>query len=46
VLLEEKEGGVQLTLVHNEIPDGQGESYRQGWEEHYFKPMQEYFTAQ
>jgi uncharacterized protein YndB with AHSA1/START domain len=46
VMLADEEGGVQLTLVHSEIPDGQGDSYRQGWEEHYFKPMQEYFTAQ
>ena len=28
-----------------EIPDGQAESYRQGWEECYLTPMREYFGA-
>lgn len=45
ILLEEEESGTRLTLVHSQIPDGQGESYRQGWEEFYFAPMQEYFSS-
>ena len=45
VLLEEIEDGTQLTLVHTNIPDGQGEDYRQGWEDYYFKPMRQYFSA-
>jgi len=46
VWLEERDGGVQLRLVHTEIPDGQGQDYRQGWEEFYFKPMGEYFSGE
>jgi activator of HSP90 ATPase len=43
VLLEEVATGTELTLVHTEIPEGQSESYKQGWLDFYFKPMQEYF---
>jgi activator of HSP90 ATPase len=44
VRLEEKQGGVQLTLLHSEIPAGQGEDYRQGWEDYYFVTMRKYFA--
>ena len=37
--------GTRLILRHSEIPDGQGEGYRQGWEDYYFKPMREFFGA-
>jgi activator of HSP90 ATPase len=43
VLLEEAEGKTKLTLIHTNIPESQTESYRQGWEDFYFKPMREYF---
>jgi activator of HSP90 ATPase len=42
--LEAVEGGTQLTLIQMEIPDGQGEDYRQGWTEYYFQPMLDYFS--
>ena len=45
VLLDEVEAGTKLTLIHSEIPDGQGEEYRQGWVENYFDPMEEYFSS-
>ena len=45
VLLEEVEAGTKLTLIHSEIPAGQGEDYRQGWVENYFNPMEEYFSS-
>ena len=45
ILFEGTEGGTQVTLNHSQIPDGQGEDYRQGWEDYYFAPMQEYFSA-
>ena len=45
VWLEEDDRGVQIRLVHSEIPDGQGEDYRQGWDEYYFAPMQEYYSG-
>ena len=43
VLLEEAPGGAKLTIQHSNIPDGQAEGYKQGWEEHYFQHMQEHF---
>jgi activator of HSP90 ATPase len=38
--------GTKLTLIHSEIPDGQAESYAQGWREFYFAPMKKFFAAQ
>lgn len=43
VLLEERDGKTKVTLVHSNIPEGQADSYKQGWEDFYFKPMREYF---
>lgn len=45
VSLETVPGGTKLTLVHKDIPEGQAESYKQGWEDFYFKPMKEHFTS-
>jgi uncharacterized protein YndB with AHSA1/START domain len=45
VLLEAAEAGTKLTLVHSEIPEGQGEDYRQGWVDNYFNPMEVYFSS-
>lgn len=39
---EDNEGGCLLTLIHEEIPDGQPD-YKQGWEDHYFIPMRDCF---
>ena len=44
VLFEPAEGGTRLTLIHTNIPDGQAEEYRQGWEDFYFTPMTSYFS--
>lgn len=44
VLLEEVADGTKMTLTHNNLPEDQVESYRQGWEDFYFKPMKEYFS--
>ena len=44
IFLETKGEGTQLTLLHTQIPDGQAEQYRQGWEDYYFSPMKDYFT--
>jgi len=41
--LKEVKGGTQVMLTHTKIPEGQ-DSYRQGWEDFYFKPMQAYFA--
>lgn len=43
IIFEEAKGGTKMTLVHTEIPEGQGGEYRQGWSDYYFKPMKEYF---
>ena len=44
VLLEKARGGTRLTLLHTNIPDGQGNEYEQGWKEFYFEPMKRYFS--
>lgn len=43
IIIVEVAGGTKVELRHSNIPSGQGENYRQGWEEFYFKPMREYF---
>ena len=43
VLLVETKTGTKVTFTHTEIPDGQADSYKQGWEDFYFKPMKQYF---
>jgi uncharacterized protein YndB with AHSA1/START domain len=45
VRLEPSGKGTRLTLVHTEIPEGQGPQYDEGWKEHYFTPMQAYFAG-
>jgi activator of HSP90 ATPase len=43
VLLEEVAEGTKITLIHSDMPEDQIDSYRQGWEDFYFKPMKKYF---
>ena len=45
VRVEAAGDGTKITLVHTNIPEGQTEQYRQGWEEFYFIPMKDYFEA-
>jgi uncharacterized protein YndB with AHSA1/START domain len=35
--------GTRLKIKHTGIPEGQGKLYESGWQDHYFRPMQEYF---
>lgn len=44
IILEAQKGGTKITLNHTNIPEGQGKQYKQGWHDHYFEPMKEYFT--
>ncbi len=44
LMLEQVEGGTRLTIRHIEIPEGQAASLEQGWIDHYFRPMKEYFA--
>jgi activator of HSP90 ATPase len=43
ILFEPEGQGTRMTLNHSKIPDGQKESYAQGWQDYYFTPMLEYF---
>lgn len=43
ILLEKVGNGTKITLNHTNIPKGQGAQYKQGWHDHYFVPMKEYF---
>ena len=43
LILDEVKDGTKVTLIHTNIPDGQGDEYKQGWEDWYFAPMQVYF---
>lgn len=45
VLLAPFEGSTQVTIVHENIPDEQAESYRDGWNANYFTPMKTYFSS-
>jgi activator of HSP90 ATPase len=45
VLLEPEEGGTRVTIVHTDIPEGQGAQYEQGWKDHYLEPMQRHFRS-
>jgi len=42
IKFEDEGGKTKLTLIHTNIPDGQ-DSYKQGWEDFYFKPMMEFY---
>jgi uncharacterized protein YndB with AHSA1/START domain len=44
IVLEEVPGGCEVTLIHTEIPDGQGDQYEEGWASHYFVPMKKHFA--
>lgn len=43
VSFEDHKDGTQLVLKHSKIPEGQGDIYRDGWQDYYFEPMHEYF---
>jgi activator of HSP90 ATPase len=44
IILEEISDGTKVTLTHSNMPEDQVESYRQGWDDFYFKPMKSYFS--
>lgn len=43
IVLEPVSSGTKITLHHTNIPKGQGKMYKEGWKDHYFEPMKEYF---
>lgn len=44
ITLEEDPNGTKISLTHTDIPEGQGDGYKQGWEDFYFTPMRAYFS--
>jgi uncharacterized protein YndB with AHSA1/START domain len=44
VTLEETVGGTMVTILHTDIPSGQGSSYRDGWVKYYLEPLKGYFV--
>jgi uncharacterized protein YndB with AHSA1/START domain len=45
VTLEETVGGTMLTILHTDIPSGQGSQCRDGWLKFYLEPLKSYFVA-
>jgi activator of HSP90 ATPase len=43
VLFEPEQDGTRVTIVHTDIPRGQGAQYEQGWKDHYLRPMARFF---
>jgi activator of HSP90 ATPase len=43
ITFDKIDNGTKITLLHTNIPDGQGESYKKGWKDFYFTPMKKYF---
>ncbi|MEW5855456.1 MAG: SRPBCC family protein, partial [Myxococcota bacterium] len=43
VELDEVIGGTRVTLIHEDIPEGDSNKYEEGWKDFYFKPMKKYF---
>lgn len=44
IRFEPEGSGTRVRLAHSQIPEGQGERYRKGWQEHYFTPLAEHFA--
>ncbi len=42
---EEDGAGTKLVLRHTELPAGGSKKYREGWKQHYFAPMKQYFET-
>lgn len=38
-------GATKVSLLQENLPPGQSDSYKKGWDEYYFAPMKKYFTA-
>lgn len=43
ILLQAVDDKTELTLIHSRLPESGGH-YRKGWDNHYFQPMQHYFS--
>lgn len=46
ITLKKSGSGTRLTLKHSDVPASQADDYRQGWSDHYFEPMNSYFSGE
>lgn len=46
ILFEAEGDGTRITLIHSDIPAGDGGKYEDGWIDYYFEPMQRWFKSQ
>jgi activator of HSP90 ATPase len=45
VTVSRAKGGSSVSIVHEDIPEGQGERYLKGWEDFYFERLRKYFSS-
>ena len=45
ITLRNAKGGTELKMVHSAVPAEQADSYRQGWIDYYWTPLQKYFKS-
>ncbi|HZF50407.1 MAG TPA: SRPBCC domain-containing protein, partial [Polyangiaceae bacterium] len=43
-LAPHESGGSLITVVHADIPEGDGPKYQEGWDKFYFGPMKDHFA--
>lgn len=43
IIFEPDKNGTKLTINHSNLPEGQGENYKNGWVDYYFEPMKKHF---
>jgi activator of HSP90 ATPase len=43
LLFAPSKSGTKLTICHSNLPEGQGDNYKNGWIDFYFTPMNQYF---
>ncbi len=44
ITFEDHEQGCKIVLSQNNIPQGQGNQYKLGWNDHYFQPMIDHYS--
>ena len=44
ILEEGSDGGTDLEMIHEDVPDDKEEDISNGWKDHYWDKMKEYFA--
>ncbi|MHB1484887.1 MAG: SRPBCC domain-containing protein [Saccharofermentanales bacterium] len=44
IRFEQSKNGTKITLCHSNLPEEDGQKYKDGWKDFYFDPMTEYFN--